>query len=276
MSSMYDIPKFWINLSGLVHSSNLNAVESCMTRVFCMQGALIFHRWLSDVIPAAVNRLSRNTWLDKLTWHVRSAIEQKKKATFDSADYLPNLTFHQVYSLAPMHFRYDQTELIISVVSSIVRLWLHFPSDEFSLLQLSLIDIVTSKSPLSVLFLDKLWDMYKSPFSTFFNKWNKKTSKTRMKMSLDNFEKRFACHPFATAGSLEHRKLEFLLQLISQWTEKNGVGAETSDMASIRIYHPCLIFSLLFDSSFETPRVHQCRPRRLQSNLQLIFHLLYQ
>ena len=242
MSSMCDIPKFWINLSGLAHSSNLNAVESCMTRVFCMQGALIFHRWLYNVIPAAINRLSRNTWLEKLAWNVQIAIQQKKEATFDSADYLPNLTFHRVYKLGSMNFRYDQTELIISVVSSIVRLWLHFPSDEFSLLQLSLIDVVTSKSPLSILFLDKIWDMYKSPFSTFFNKWNKKTSKTKMKTALAHFEEQFALHPFATVGSLEYSKLEFLQQLISQWTEKNGASAETPDMASCILY----VFTVLF------------------------------
>ena len=188
MTSMYDIPKFWINLNGLVQNSNLNAMECCITRVFCMQGALIFHRWLSDVVPAAVNRLSRNTWLEKLAFDVRNAIEQKKEAIFNSTNYLPNLAFPRVYSLTPPNFQYERTELIISVVSSIVRLWLHFPSDEYSLLQLSLIDIVTSKSPSSVLFLDKIWDMYKSPFSTFFSKWNKKTSKTRMKVSLAYFE----------------------------------------------------------------------------------------
>jgi hypothetical protein len=131
-----------------------------------------------------------------------------------------------------MIFRYDQTEVIISVVSSIVRLWLRFPSDEFSLLQLSLINIVTSKSPPSVLFLDKLWDMYKSPFTTIFNKWNKQTSKTKMEKSLANFEKQFTDHPFTKADSLEYRKLQYLSQLITQWTEKNGINAETLGMAS--------------------------------------------
>jgi hypothetical protein len=70
LTSMYDIPKFWINLNGLVHSSNLNLMESCITQVFCMQGALMFHRWLANVIPAAVNRLSDNTWLDSLALNV--------------------------------------------------------------------------------------------------------------------------------------------------------------------------------------------------------------
>jgi hypothetical protein len=235
---MYDIPKFWINLDGLAHSSNLNVMESCITRVFCMQGALIFHRWLSNVVPAAVNRFSRSTWLDKLAWNVRRAIELQQTTTFTSADYLPNLTFHRVYSLKPTVFRYDQTELIISITSSIVRLWLHFPSDEFSILQLSLIDIIASKSLPSVLFLDKVWDMYKSPFTTIFNKWNKRTSKTRMKNSLADFEKRFTSHPFSLADSLEYSKLKFLSELISQWTEKN---VQTSGMASciLRAFTDC-------------------------------------
>lgn len=236
MTSMYDIPKFWINLDGLAKASNLNVMESCITRVFCMQGALIFHRWLSEVIPAAVNRHSRTTWLDKLAWDVQIAIELKQATTFNSIDYLPNLTFHQVYSIKPMVFRYDQKELIISITSSIVRLWLRFPSDEYSLLQLSLINIVTSKSLPSVLFLDRLWDMYKSPFTTIFNKWNKRTSRTKIKNSLASFEKRFSLHPFAVVDSLEHRKLQFLSKLIAQWTENNNLNTETTGMASYNLH----------------------------------------
>jgi hypothetical protein len=239
---MYDIPKFWINLNGLAHSSNLNIMEACITRVFCMQGALTFHRWLCNVIPVAVNGLSpANTWLDRLAGNVRHAIERKQNATFNSADYLPNLAFHQVYSLKRTVFRYDQTDLIISVVSSIVRLWLQFPSDEFSLLQLSLIDIVTSKSLPSVLFLDKLWDMYKSPFTTVFNKWSKKTSKTKMENSLANFKNEFTHHPFAMPDSTEYLKLKFLSQLIAQWTEKNGINTETTGIASF-ILHVFIVY----------------------------------
>jgi hypothetical protein len=232
MNSMYEIPKFWINLDGLIHSSNLNVMESCFTRVFCMQGSMSFHRWLSNVVPTAVNHRSRNTWLDKLAWDVRLAIERNKRATFASTDYLPNLSFHHVYTLVPpSRFLFDQRELILSVVSSIVRLWLHFPSDEFSFIQLSLIDIITSKSPSSILFLGEIWNMYKSPFATVFNKWDKR-SKTKIKTALADFEEEFAHHPFAIAGSLEYRKLEFLSQLITQWSEKNDIDLDSTNMAS--------------------------------------------
>lgn len=233
VNSMYDIPKFWINLDGLAHSSNLNMIESSITRVFCMQGALIFHRWLSNVIPAAVKRHSGNSWLDRLTQKVRSTIELKQTGLFNSAEYLPNLSFHHIYTLEPRVFRYDQTELIISVTFSIVRLWLHFPSDEFSLLQLSLIDIVTYKSLPSVLFLDKIWDMYKSPFTSIFNKWNIRSSKTKMKKALLIFENLFILHPFSTVNSLEYDKLQFLSQLISEWTEKIGINAATSGLVRL-------------------------------------------
>ena len=95
-TSMYNIPKFWINLNGLIQNSNLNAMECCITHVFCMQGALIFHHWLSDIILATVNRCSCNMWLEKLAFDVRNTIEQKKEASFNSTDYLPNLAFPQV------------------------------------------------------------------------------------------------------------------------------------------------------------------------------------
>ena len=233
MNNIYEIPKFWINLNGLAHSSNLNIMESCITRVFCMQGALAFHHWLLVVIPAAVNRNSCNTWLEKLAWKVRQAINLKQTVTFNSIDYLPNLNFHQVYTLEPLKiFRYDQTEIIISITSSILRFWLHFPSDEFSLVQLSIIDILTSQSLPSVLFLDKVWDMYKSPFTTIFNRWNKRTSKKKIKNSLTNFEKEFSLHPFVNKKSLEYRKLEFLSQLIAEWTQEKVINVETADMAS--------------------------------------------
>ena len=35
MTSMYDIPNFWINLNSLIQNSNLNAMGCCITRVFC-------------------------------------------------------------------------------------------------------------------------------------------------------------------------------------------------------------------------------------------------
>ena len=73
------------------------------------------------------------------------------------------------------------------MVSSIIRLWFNFLLDEYSILQLSLINIITSKSPSSLLFLDKLWDMYKSPFAMVFNKWNNQTSKIKIHKSLAIF-----------------------------------------------------------------------------------------
>ena len=222
MNNVYDIPKFWINLDGLKHSSNLNAIESCITRVYCMQGALSFHHWLVDIVQRAVGSPSRHTWIDKLAGDVQIAINGKQTTTFDSADYLPNLMFHREYTYKPS-FRYDQTELISSTVSSIVRLWLRFPSDQFSLLQLSLLDIVASNSPSSILFLDKVWEMYARPFATVFNVWNARMAKANIDKSLAEFQEQFHSHPFTDTGSLEHRKLEYLSQLILEWLKKNDL-----------------------------------------------------
>jgi hypothetical protein len=226
MNNVYEIPKFWINLNGLMHSSNLNIIESCITRAYCMQGALNFHYWLIDIVRGAVQRASYNTWIDKLATNVQTAINGKRTVTFNSADYLPNLTFHKVYSYAPKPFRYNQMELITSTVSSILRLWLHFPSDEASLVQLSLIDIVSSQSPSSILFLDKIWEMYATPFSTVFDVWNGRTSKGNINRSLDEFQKLFLSHPFAIAGSLENQKLEYLKTLIAKCMENSGLDSD--------------------------------------------------
>jgi hypothetical protein len=232
INNVYDIPKFWINLNGLMHSSNLNIIESYITRAYCMQGALNFHLWLVDIVQSAVESTSRHTWIEKLAWDVEIAVYQKRTVPFDSVKYLPNLTYHRTYSYTPGPFRFEQKELISTTLSSILRSWLHFPSDEQSLLQLSLIKIVVSKSPSSILFLDKIWEMYSTPFSTVFNVWNARSSKDNIEKSLVEFQQKFNFHAFATAGSLEYRKLEHLSGLITEWMGINGLDSSTPAMVS--------------------------------------------
>jgi hypothetical protein len=221
MDNIRRIPNFWVNLEGLAHNSNLNAVESCITRVFCMQGALSLHYWLLNVVPAAVERSSRNTWIDRLVWDVGRAFDLKKQMVFDSEHYLPNLPNPTSLPFTPPKFQYEKTEIIASTVSSIIRKWLQFPADELSLVQLSIIDIISSRSPQSVMFLDKVWETYKTPFATVFNKWDIRRSKAKLKRELEAFEEQFASHPFVTPDSLEYRKLKYLDQLIHFWMENN-------------------------------------------------------
>jgi len=234
MNYVYDIPKFWINLNGLMHSSNLNIIESCITCVYCMQGALNFHLWLIHIVQNAVESSSRHSWIEKLAWDVDIAVNRKQTITFDSVKYLPNLQFHRSYTYAPGRFRYNQTKLISTTLSSILRLWLHFPSDELSLLQLSLINIVVSKSPSSILFLDKIWEMYATPFSTVFNVWNVHSSKANIDKSLAELQQQYDSHPFATASSLEYQKLEYLSKLIAEWMGTNGLDNDMPGMVSRR------------------------------------------
>lgn len=245
LNNVYEIPKFWINLNGLTLSSNLNIIETCIMRAYCMQGALNFHYWLLDNVQHAVKSPSQHsTWIKKLASDVETAINLKRMVDFNSADYLPNLMFHKIYSYAPKPFRYDQTELLSSTVSSILRLWLLFPSDDASFLQLSLIEIVSSKSPSSILFLDKIWEMYVTPFSTVFNVWNMRSSKANIGRSLKEFEEQFLSHPFATTGSLEFKKLEYLRSLIAEWMENSGLDFNAS--ASVSTLSECSFSNNLF------------------------------
>ena len=139
-----------------------------MTHIFCMQGARHFHNWLLHIVPATVERKSCTTWIDKLALDVGAAIERGQAITFRSIDYLPRLNIPREYMVQATTFHFDQRDLIITTVSSILRHWLYFPTDDSSLVQLSLINIVLSKSPSSILFLEAIWEMYKTPFSTVF------------------------------------------------------------------------------------------------------------
>jgi len=231
-SVVTEIPKFWVNISGLSHASNLSAIESCITRVFCMQGALRLHHWLLETVSAIVESKSHGkSWIDKLIWDVELAIRGKCSATFESAKYIPKLAFHSTYSYTPNTRRVYSTEAITETVMSTVRQWLQFPSDETSLVQLLLIDIVRSQSPPSIVFLDQIWKMYSTPFSTVFNQWKDGRSKTKIEQALKVFGGKYSSHPFAQEGSLEYRKLLDLDQLINAWMEKNCIP--TTDTATV-------------------------------------------
>ena len=247
MNNVYDIPKFWVNLNGLVHSSNLNIIESCITRAYCMQGALNFHLWLIDIVQHAVNTSSRSssghTWIKNLARDVEMAVSRRETTAFDSLKYLPNLAFHRTYTYIPGSFRFNQSEIISATLSSILRLWLHFPSDENSLLQLSLIKILVSKSPSSILFLDKIWEMYATPFSTVFNVWKGHASKTNIDKTLANLQEQYNSHPFTTDGSLENLKLKDLSKLISDWMGVNGLDLSTLTATVSRLHDSSLLIT---------------------------------
>jgi hypothetical protein len=232
MALVNEIPKFWVNLTGLIHSSNMNSIESTMTCVFCMQGVLKFHYWLLDIIPAAIERTSKpshkaKTWIDRLATDVRSSLQKGTSATFHSSKYLPQLTFPSEYKMAPQSFQYNNNAQLTSIISSTLRSWLRFPGDQEYLAQLVLLEIITANSLPSILFLDKIWEMYLTPFSTVFkNDWHTRRSKNKLTKALENFEKAFASHPFNISNSLSHRKLQYLHGLIHEWMKLNDISAE--------------------------------------------------
>jgi hypothetical protein len=231
LGTVCNIPRFWINLEGLVQSSNLTTVKTTMTRVFCMQGALKFHYWLQDVVPASIKRTSNPThqpksWIDKLAMDIRLSLFKGGEASFLSSDYLSNLNgYTREYKMMPKRLLYDNTALLPSTLSSTLRCWLHFPPIEESLVQFELLEIILSKSPTSILFLDKIWEMYKTPFLTVFNNdWAVRRSKSKLSLALKNFDKEFSLHPFSDTSSPSHHKLKELSQLIHQWMTYTGVA----------------------------------------------------
>ena len=63
--------------------------------------------------------------------------------------------------------------------------------------------------------------MYTTPFSIVFNVWNARSSKVNIVKSLEELTQKFNSHPFATTGSLEYCKLEYLSDLIAKWMSIN-------------------------------------------------------
>jgi hypothetical protein len=222
---VHQLPKCWVNLNGLGLQSNLTTLESCITRVFCIKSALTLHHWLLKVVPAAIKHVEDNskvTWIDNLVWDVQMAINQKKSKEFASNDYLPNLGHHSSFQFRSNKFRFEQTEILTLTVSSIIRVWLNFPSDDISLVQLSIINILTAKSPPSIMFLEEVWKTYSTPFKV-------KRSKSEIEKKLNDFDKKYTSHPFSMPESLEYKKLQHLDQLTHNWMNKK-TRANRKDM----------------------------------------------
>ena len=70
------------------------------------------------------------------------------------------------------------------------------------------------------------------PFSTVFDVWNGRISQENINKSLTQFQQQYKSHPFATADSLEHNKLEYLSKLIADWVGINGLASDMPTMVS--------------------------------------------
>jgi hypothetical protein len=141
------------------------------------------------------------------------AINQKKSKEFASDDYLPNLGHYRSFKFifTSNKFWFKQAEILTSTVSSIISVWLKFPLEEISLVQLlSIINIITMKSLHSIMFLDKVWKTYSTPFTTVFKK-EKKRSKSEIEKKLNDFDKKYTSHSFSMPQSLEYKKLKLLV-----------------------------------------------------------------
>ena len=241
-NTVINIPKFWVNISGLTQSSNLTTVETIMTRVFCMEGSLKFHYWLLHIVPAAIHRISKpnhqaKLWIDKLASDVQTSLLLEHEASFDSSNYLPDLPQNRTYTTTYTKTRrYENQEKLSSIMTAILRHWLHFPTEKSTIAQLTLLEIFLEHSLTSILFLDKIWEMYKDPFGTVFSyDWDIRRSNTRIATEMEKFKNRFALHPFAIAGSSSYLKLQDLSNVINDWIQYTSLAVadfHTSEMVS--------------------------------------------
>lgn len=135
--------------------------------------------------------------------------------------------------MGPQPFKYDDWDILTAIISSTIRLWLGFPADQDVLAQLTLLEVITSNSPSSILFLDTVWEMYNNPFATVFNKnWDMRRSRDKLSQALHTFGELFPSHPFAISDSLSYRKLQYLSELIQLWTKSAGVDSNAAEIAS--------------------------------------------
>ena len=103
-----------------------------------------------------------------------------------------------------MLFRSEKTQ---KIAYDVIREWLNYPNDKKTLMQCEFLEIIVSRTQISILLLDIVWMAYRDPFKVILNKTEGRYTSND---SLKQFKDRYYIHPFVDPHSEEFKALESL------------------------------------------------------------------
>ena len=248
------LSEFWKNVPDFETYVLFQAVEGRVSRALLMLSCCKAYQWVTSITTAAVKyRTNQNCWVYQLVkdveteWSYRNCDSQHpREATFHSQTYLPSLASPSEAKviLRRLGMREDdQKELkLIQTVSSIIETWLQFPTSKDNKqndkVRCSIISIITTYMPHSVLLLDAVWAMFVKPYQLLIHgRPKQRISSPHTATTLKLFDKTIRKHCLIDSSSIEHRLLAVLTEQMESWFRLISSKVGTENVQTAPIYH---------------------------------------
>jgi hypothetical protein len=171
------LTEYWDIVPEFEQYTHPQAVETRVSRALLMLSSSKAYSWVVSIATEAILFPTNETWFCRLATDIKREWRKRHQdptappeATFDSKDYLPSLT-NSCEAVVPMKrwmLRNEEEELI-RFVTFVIETWLRFPNSRHAKdsykVRSALISIIIKYMPLSVLYLDDIWNMYMRPYS---------------------------------------------------------------------------------------------------------------
>jgi len=224
--------EYWKIVPEFEQYTHTQAVETRVSRALLMLSSSKAYSWVVSIATEAILFPTNETWFSKLATDIKREWRKRhhdptvpQEATFNSKDYLPSLT-DSCEAVLPMKrwMLKNQEEGLIHFITFVIETWLHFPNsrhmnDSYKV-RSALISITVKYMPLSVLYLDDIWNMYMQPYSFVIHGRPREGARQRISHShtlatLALFEKSIQKHLMSESTSKEH----LLLMVLQKYTE---------------------------------------------------------
>ena len=176
IEAVISIPHMWRNINQAIEIIDGSNLEIRISRALAMWAVLSLHQWVKKVIDSAQSEQVKDTWINKLIIKIENALYAKGRAgteiTLKSSDFIPGLRERSTKFKKPglSYNTKGVKEKTQKIAYDVIREWLNYPNDKKTLMQCEFLEIIVSRTQISILLLDIVWMAYCDPFKVIPNK----------------------------------------------------------------------------------------------------------
>jgi hypothetical protein len=219
-----DVLKGFSRLEDYVDSQ---MVEVRMSRSLIMFSSWNLFYWADSIVQNSIKQKVISCWVDRLVSNVSEAVTNlaagQPEFTFSSADYLATIDPPNEYFYRCNRYRHSWTPEaqiveIYSVATAVIRQWIGLPEETIYLQRYTFLDTFLSMphSPIAILYLDAVWDIYKNPSARLLRGTRKAGSKNPQQQ-FEGFKNRIQQHPISNQTSQTCQYLKHLYTRAEVW-----------------------------------------------------------
>jgi hypothetical protein len=204
------IPHMWRNINQAIEIIDGSNLETQISRALAMWAVLSLHQWVKKAIDSAQSGQVKDTWINKLIEKIENMFYSKDRAgteiTLKSSDFIPGLRECSTKFKKPgLSYNIKGVkEKTQNIAYDVIREWLNYPNDKKTQMQCEFLEIIVSRTQISILLLDIVWIAYRDPFKVILKKSEGRYTPND---SLKRFKERYYIHPFVDPHSEEFKAL---------------------------------------------------------------------